>query len=83
MQVKIAIRFHRAEITYFRIYRLYAYKLYAYIFYKLAKNYNFLNSHVTLIEFEHWLENRVKEYFNPTANIIADNELRKREIAFK
>ena len=30
-------------------------------FYKLAKNYNFLNSNVTLIEFEHWLENRVKE----------------------
>ena len=54
MQVKIAIRFHRAEITYFNIYRLYAYKLYAYIFYKLAKNYDFLNSNVTLIEFEHW-----------------------------
>ena len=83
MQVKIAIRFHRAEITYFRIYKLYAYKLYAYIFYKLTKNYNFLNSNVTLIEFEHWLENRVKEYFNPIANIIGDNELRKQEIGFK
>ena len=49
----------------------------------MAKNYNFLNSHVTLIEFEHWLENRVKEYFNPIANIIGDNKLRKQEIGFK
>ena len=52
-------------------------------FYKSTKNYNFLNGDVTLIEFEHWLENRVKEYFNPIANIIADNELRKREKPFK
>ena len=52
-------------------------------FYKSTKNYNFLNGDVTLIEFEHWLENRVKEYFNPIANIITDNELRKREKPFK
>ena len=52
-------------------------------FYKSTKNYSFLNGGVTLIEFEHWLGNRVKEYFNPIANIIADNELRKQEKAFK
>ena len=50
--------------------------------YKSTKNYNLFNGDVTLIEFEHWLENRVKEYFNPIANIIADNKLRKREKAF-
>ena len=52
-------------------------------FYKSTKNCKFLNSDVTLIEFEHWLENRLQEYFNPIANIIADNELRKREKTFK
>ena len=36
-----------------------------------------------MTEFEHWLENRVKEYFNPIENIITNNELRKREKAFK
>ena len=51
--------------------------------YKSTKNYNFLNGDVTLIEFEHKLENRVKEYFNPIANIIADNEIIKREKTFK
>ena len=52
-------------------------------FYKSTKNYNFLNGDVTLIEFEHWLENRVKEYFNPIANIIADNKVGKRGKAYK
>ena len=32
-----------------------------------------------LIEFEHWFENWVKEYFNPIANIIANDEFRKWE----
>ena len=43
------------------------------LFYKSNKNYNYLNGDVTLIEFEHWLENRVKEYFNQIANIIPNN----------
>ena len=50
---------------------------------KSTKNYNFLNGDIIIIEFEHWLENQVKEYLNLIVNIIADNELRKRGKTFK
>ena len=36
-----------------------------------------------LIEFEHWFENWVREYFNPITNIIANDEFRKWEKVFK
>ena len=39
-------------------------------FYKATKDVSFVSGDVTLIEFKRWLNNRLKEYFNPIANII-------------
>ena len=43
-------------------------------FYKATKDVSFVSGDVTLIEFERWLGNRLKEYFNPIANIIAEQK---------
>ena len=39
-------------------------------FYKATKDVSFVSGDVRLIEFKRWLNNRLKEYFNPIANII-------------
>ena len=43
-------------------------------FYKATKDVSFVSGDVTLIEFEWWLDNRLKEYFNLIANITAKQE---------
>ena len=43
-------------------------------FYKATKDVSFISGNITLIEFERWLDNCLKEYFNPIANIIAKQE---------
>ena len=43
-------------------------------FYKATKDVSFVSGDVTLIKFERWLENRLKEYFNSITNIIAKEE---------
>ena len=43
-------------------------------FYKATKDVSFVSDDVTFIEFERWLDNRLKEYFNLIANIIAKQE---------
>ena len=44
-------------------------------FYKATKDASFVSGDVTLIGFERWLDNRLTEYFNPIANIIAKQEV--------
>ena len=46
-------------------------------FYNATKDASFVSGDVTLIEFERWLDNRLKEYFNPIANILVKQEERK------
>ena len=43
-------------------------------FYKATKDVSFASGDVTLIKFKRWLDNRLKEYFNPIANITAKQE---------
>ena len=43
-------------------------------FYEANKDVSFVSGDATLIEFERCLENRLKEYFNPVANIIVKQE---------
>ena len=43
-------------------------------FYKSTRDFNLLEGNVNLIFLERWLESRIKTYFNPLANIIANQE---------
>ena len=38
---------------------------------------------ILLLEFKHWLGNRIKELFNPTANIIASQESNRKNNPLK
>ena len=52
-------------------------------FYKETKDVSFVSGDVTLIEFEKWLDNRLKEYVNPIANIIAKQEEKPKVSPYK
>ena len=43
-------------------------------FYKSTRDFNLLEGNVNLIFLERWLESRIKTYFSPLANIIANQE---------
>ena len=52
-------------------------------FYKATKDVSFVSGDVILTEFERWLNNRLKEYFNPIANIITQQEQKPKVPPYK
>ena len=52
-------------------------------FYKATKDLWFVSGDMTLIEFERWLDNCLKIYFNPIMNIIAKQEEKPKALPYK